>query len=266
MSFWDKIPSPGVLPVTPGTDAAAFAAAMNATHPPKDPTALWKRANGYRLNPAKNEWELDTPAVVPPVPVNPPPKPLVSTPALDSTNFNNGQKDNSILLPDSCGVYFRDIKKHLIRHIEAARYVVGCAAWLTDFDTLDALARRNGVAIVVHKRESYGSNGSVPYIREKYARLPRAAPGCDALRCLGGTESGGLWRSTDTVKPWMHNKFLLFSNDLNKPYGVWTGSYNFTRNSCNSFENAVYFTDPQAVEAYTNEWKLIWTLAQPLVW
>lgn len=40
----------------------------------------------------------------------------------------------------TCTVHFENIKKVLIGYINKYPCVIGCMAWLTDFDVLDALA------------------------------------------------------------------------------------------------------------------------------
>jgi hypothetical protein len=51
-----------------------------------------------------------------------------------------------------------------------------------------------------------------------------------------------------------------------KPYAVWTGSFNFTRNSENSFENAVYIEDSGIAFSYMQEWAQIAAISEPLDW
>jgi hypothetical protein len=61
------------------TNASDFQAAMNASHPPATPDrSTWKKANGFALNPATNEWEPDVPAAPPPPP--PPPAAAAAPP------------------------------------------------------------------------------------------------------------------------------------------------------------------------------------------
>lgn len=39
------------------------------------------------------------------------------------------------------------------------------------------------------------------------------------------------------------------------PYAVWTGSFNFTKNACASFENAVVLREPAIVKAFFEEYQ-----------
>ena len=61
------------------------------------------------------------------------------------------QVDNSCST-DEVNVYFKDIKQKLINHINEADVILGCVAWLTDFDILDALAKKN-TQILIQKED-----------------------------------------------------------------------------------------------------------------
>jgi len=59
------------------------------------------------------------------------------------------------------------------------------------------------------------------------------------------------------------------SNDYSKdfiPYAVWTGSFNLTNISGKNMENAIYIEDPIIAKKYTNMWKQIFVLSEPLHW
>ena len=69
--------------------------------------------------------------------------------------------------------------------------------------------------------------------------------------------------------PRMHNKFLVFCTCTDQgitPYAVWTGSYNFSYNSGNSLENAVYIRDEDIAKRYYDEWAWIFGLSEELDW
>jgi hypothetical protein len=51
----------------------------------------------------------------------------------------------------SVEVVVRNVEQRLIAEITSATIVVGCVAWLTSGPILDALARTQGVSIVVQK-------------------------------------------------------------------------------------------------------------------
>ncbi len=51
-----------------------------------------------------------------------------------------------------------------------------------------------------------------------------------------------------------------------KPYAVWTGSFNFTKNAVMSFENAVVLHDSEIVKAFYKEYTQIAAISEPLDW
>ena len=96
-------------------------------------------------------------------------------------------------------------------------------------------------------------------------------PALDPIRCVGNHNS-----DKKPAFPRMHNKFIIFcvkipsSGDFEEnnyfKYAVWTGSFNFTKNASNSFENALYVTDQNIVNAYFEEYGQIAALSEPLNW
>lgn len=210
--------------------------------------------------------------------------------------------DHSIIRDTDTEVYFRDLAGHLIQHIDQAECVLGCVAWLTNRDVMKALLKKY-VSIVVQKEDLWRpdvifDNSKNPQsqssriqgrkasqMRRIYERIIDKCsmerysfsdsiisslnvcgdPSLDAIRCLGNHNS-----VKKPASPRMHNKFLLFAdfdeNDQVKPYGVWTGSFNVTYNAGCSFENAVYLTEPDIVNAYYHEYAQIVALSEPLDW
>jgi phosphatidylserine/phosphatidylglycerophosphate/cardiolipin synthase-like enzyme len=95
----------------------------------------------------------------------------------------------------------------------------------------------------------------------------------DPFRCVGNHN-----RDKRVAFPRMHNKFLVFCRPKDdipeqdggsfdpKPYAVWTGSFNLTKNAGMSLENALFLTDPKLVKAYFEEWEQIMTVSEPLDW
>lgn len=209
---------------------------------------------------------------------------------------NHDGPDESIDTPPLASgtltVYFRNLESQLIQHIAEAEAIVGCVAWLTSKAILEALAKKNPVAIVVQKedflRPDIGSRGKWAIdLRRRY----------DALKCSCDRWDMGLWLSTfgdQTMNPVrcvgnhnrdkhpafprMHHKFIVFCRpDVETdeegckhryldPYAVWTGSFNFTENAGRSLENALYITDPAVAKAYFDEWMRIESLSEPLDW
>lgn len=197
--------------------------------------------------------------------------------------------------PNSVHVYHRNLSDALIGHIHDAHTVLGCVAWLTHADILNALSLvEGGVQIVVQKEDFLRPDTEHDYdrarplnksLRAKYDALPSVGeqyhlPGIarhlnvccilniQPVRCLGNHN-----RDRRPAHPRMHNKFLVFcraghnpDEPTRVPYAVWTGSFNMTQNATNSFENAVYIECPQVAEAYANEWAQIFALSEPLDW
>lgn len=194
----------------------------------------------------------------------------------------------------STEVFFRDIKKNLYKKIMEADSIMGCIAWLTDFDVLDIMGVvPDGVQLVVQKedflRPDIGPHKEnwKDILRIRYNNLKSTGKHMmaitghdvtvcgdgwpDAVKCVGNHNS-----SKSPAFPRMHNKFMIFFKksglvrdirDLGlEPYAVWTGSYNITNNAGMSFENAIYITDKTIVNAYFNEFKHIMMFSESLDW
>jgi phosphatidylserine/phosphatidylglycerophosphate/cardiolipin synthase-like enzyme len=183
-------------------------------------------------------------------------------------------------------VYFRNISDHLLLAIGEADIVVGSIAWLTDSIILEALADTDGVAIVVQKKDLLR-----PDLEEKqadkeqlmrlYSALPRALSRIDHafINTVLYNASPDLDLTIDPVRmvgvrqksshPKAHNKFIVlckYSTDGYQPYAVWTGSYNFTRTSQFSFENAVVLRSNEIATAYFSEFAQLEALSEPINW
>ena len=189
-------------------------------------------------------------------------------------------------------VYFKDLESNLIKHIQKADAVVGCVAWLTNFNILNALSKVS-CSVVIQKedlwRPDMGAKGDFKQrLRAAYNKLGTGidryyAPGIvsslnvcgdptwDGIRCVGNLNT-----ARSPSNPRAHHKFLVFcqvSEELSAygdtipkvtPYAVWTGSYNFTKNGGASFQNAVYIDDPVLAQAYANEYAHIYAVSEPL--
>lgn len=194
-------------------------------------------------------------------------------------------------------VHFRDLERHLIGHILRAPVVVGCVAWLTSEQILEALSRCEGVSIVVQKED---------FLRPDYCPRPNWAR---KLRTLYDALPGSICRSEDPVgilavvstgdlrfiepircvgnhnrdrapaSPRSHHKFVVFSRyrldpvgDTGfarrslEPYAAWTGSFNFTKNATCSLENALYTTDRHLARAFFEEWSQVCAFSELLDW
>lgn len=223
----------------------------------------------------------------------------------DSTIDNDGPGVTIIDPAVSSGnisVYFRDAMTHLIKKIDDAEYVIGCAAWMTHPGILKAFQKKLGVSVVVAK-EDWLRPDSTQYssIREMYDGIKPLGgwlndlPFLDndtymcvssmtwatrvydgAVRCFGNFNI-----AKSVAWPRLHHKFLVFLKKETKivttldgdesctylaPYAVWTGSLNLTHNSENSLENGVYIVDAEIATAYTKEFTQIYAMSEPLNW
>lgn len=176
--------------------------------------------------------------------------------------------------------YFSDHKKYLIEKIKDASEVFGCVAWLTDPDILTALEPKT-VQIVIQKEDflrpdtEQGDMGFAKALRIRYEKLSSGLDlhdisslikhchedeSVDSIRCMGNVNL-----DKNPSHPRMHNKFLVFCK-RDKPYAVWTGSFNFTKCSTMSMENAVYIEDMAIAKRYYDEWFRIFMLSEKLNW
>jgi hypothetical protein len=124
-------------------------------------------------------------------------------------------------------VHFKRLDLALVKCLAQYPYVVGCVAWLTNEDILEALSLMKGVGLVVLKedflRPDVGAEGSwQERLREKYRRVPSLAchrfevrgllkqlsvcgdPAFDAIRCVG------VHNASKKTSPRAHHKFVVF--------------------------------------------------------
>lgn len=206
-------------------------------------------------------------------------------------------KDNSVFGKEIC-VFFKNQKEQLIKLISEYDVILGCVAWLTDFDILNALSKKE-VSIIVQKEDflrpditSEDSKTWKSLLRNAYSKLKfnyirynfknmlnemsvASDPTISPVRCVGNHN-----KNKAPAFPRMHNKFLIFckvaqepseydpliSNDYIVPEAVWTGSYNLTKNAQLSFENAVLIRKKEIAQAYYQEYGQIASLSEPLDW
>lgn len=97
-------------------------------------------------------------------------------------------------------------------------------------------------------------------------------PYLGGIRCVGNHNA-----DKNPAHPRMHNKFIVFckivKNKIDRggwseiePESIWTGSFNFTNNAGNSFENAVLLKNKKIAMAYLKEFGQIAALSEPLDW
>ena len=187
-------------------------------------------------------------------------------------------------------IIFNNIKNELLKIIPRFNYILGCVAWVTDFDILDALANVKSAQLIINKEdflrpEVRGSSNFKRILREKYNKITNhldryqhhykltemsycTDPSIEGVRCVGV--------KGDSYSPRMHNKFLVFGEQKystpQDPYGVfyphsvWTGSFNLTKMASNSFENVLYIEDEVVANMYYRQYCEIASLSEPLDW
>ncbi len=216
----------------------------------------------------------------------------------DFSNEGTSLVDNSIKNIDAnVSIIFRKHKDILLEKIRQYNCILGCVAWLTDFEIIRAFSKVKRVCIIVQKEDflrpdlNAGTNwrndlriayNELPiFIRYDFSDLISGLSYCSgenaAIRCVGNYN-----RDKKPAFPRMHNKFLVFSNYIEgsqvreddgtyiKPIinhqEVWTGSYNLTKNAENSLENVVLIKNSKIAEAYYSEFYQILALSEPLDW
>jgi hypothetical protein len=144
------------------------------------------------------------------------------------------------------------------------RIVVGCMAWLTSDELINTISCAKQVALVVND-EDYSKWGSGCVTRQKYQKLPGFKRPFseiwgnkittplnilnkiyEPVRCFGSD-------GRHHFSPIMHIKTLIICDDDDMPRWVWQGSMNFTKNSQNNLENAVFIDDQNiALSSFLN--------------
>lgn len=207
--------------------------------------------------------------------------------------------DNSMQdIEATVSVFFRNQKQELIDTMSRYRLVVGCVAWLTDFDILKGLSKVENVAIVVQKEDFlrpdlHSKSVWKSSLRNAYSRLKcdlnrydinglshlsvACDPTIEPVRCVGNHNS-----DKKPAFPRMHNKFLVFCDVIDgtqainigdvwiqpviRPEAVWTGSFNLTYNATCSLENSILIENSYIPSAYFNEFCQIFSISEQLNW
>lgn len=181
--------------------------------------------------------------------------------------------------------HFGALHDPVLRFIAQSDAIVGCVAWITSGKILDALAGKR-VALVVQK-ESWWKKGDArgSSLARRYANLSCGLPASAFPAPLGVKTFRGKqvpndaemapiacvgYGSGSQFQPLMHHKFIvrctLDENGTLVPQAVWTGSFNFSANANDSFENAVEIHDPTIAAAYLAEFALVASLSEPMNW
>jgi hypothetical protein len=170
--------------------------------------------------------------------------------------------------------HFSDLENILSDYINSASYVLGCVAWLSNPNIIEALKRKSGIKIIINQESHFQEDllrqtSHIQYIRRQYSTLKNLSKDMlfddcflcksiepeylKALEITGAVVSHGIAGCSSL----MHNKFLIFLDQTFYPIGVWTGSYNMTMNSNKCLENAVYLTDIWVTRKYLQEFFMI---------
>lgn len=182
--------------------------------------------------------------------------------------------------------HFGRLQDPLVEFIAHSEVLVGCVAWITNRQVLEALAQRR-VALVVQKEDWWKKpDARGVALRSRYAALRGDIPTSalpaplsrrrhllSPISCLGygATHQG---RPGGATPPLMHHKFLVRCSAQTSPGGqtlllpsaVWTGSFNFSGNADDSFENAVEIHDPGTAASFLSEFALVASLAESMDW
>jgi hypothetical protein len=198
------------------------------------------------------------------------------------TNDTKLNINNKIIQP-----YFHDIENHLLNYIENSSYIIGCVAWLTNKNILDAITNLNGAKIIINKEEYLNSNmekgkkyfykclrGRYNDISDMFDKICKCCNKimieCDKFKNIFGPikNKSGAILTCGIVNNFskMHHKFLILFNENVEPTGIWTGSYNLSSNSNFSLENALYITDNDVIIEYIKEFMTIYYFSEPYNW
>jgi phosphatidylserine/phosphatidylglycerophosphate/cardiolipin synthase-like enzyme len=191
------------------------------------------------------------------------------------SGFNHQIFKDNIVQP-----HFENIESVVIEYINSASYVIGCIAWLTNMNVIDALTRLKGVKIIVNKEEYLhpDMNGGQKYwhskLRHKYNSIPdlfAAHPEIDSkfttfTKITNRNDGAIMTCGVINCYSKLHHKFMVFFNEEMNPIGIWTGSYNFSDNSNYSLENGVYITDKITIDEYIKEFFIIYNSSEPYIW
>ena len=82
-------------------------------------------------------------------------------------------------------------KEHLVEIISRYSVVIGCVAWLTDFDILDALAKKSEVSIVVQKEDFLRPDRRTATSTPGYVRWKRNLQ--KKYKAINGADRDGVW-------------------------------------------------------------------------
>jgi phosphatidylserine/phosphatidylglycerophosphate/cardiolipin synthase-like enzyme len=160
--------------------------------------------------------------------------------------------------------HFTDIEQQICQYIDEADEVWICSAWFSSIPILDQASLRTAKLIISDwSRLSKGNpNYSPKLTREILQAIPQTyiyAPTSSSSSAGGHSSSAG-GHPTEFL---MHDKFIVLFQDQ-KPYAIITGSYNYTQNAKNNFENIVYIEDHEVAKKFANEFEKILSFSRLL--
>lgn len=192
--------------------------------------------------------------------------------------LNHEIKNGNNIIP-----YFDDIEIHLLKYINESTYIIGCVAWLTNENIIDAIIKKEGCKLIVNKEEYLSSklhhrnNRYCCNLRNKYdnikdlceIKIDKSNPIYNNLiEPLINTNKKGAILTCGIVnnKCKLHHKFIIFYDKSLNPIGVWTGSYNLSVNSNYSLENVIFIKDEYVINEYLKEFIMISKKSEPYNW
>ena len=213
-------------------------------------------------------------------------------------NFSIKSSNSSF---ETFNVLFRNQEEELIKIINEFKNgaIFGCVAWLTAVPILKALSKCSNVQIIVQKEDFLRPDTSTRNINSWESNLRKLYNDVtcsldryqfkkpiselsicgeitvEGIRCVGNHNS-----NHQSAFPRSHHKFLVFCTldkeipnswePRYKAVGVWTGSFNLTKNATQSFENVLYFIDAsgdnQIINFFLREHHQIFTISEQLDW
>ena len=122
-------------------------------------------------------------------------------------------------------------------------HIVGCVAWLTHADILNALAKKKTCKIVV-TNDTFSKRTLTLYKK------------CKGFKCLG--------RKKGRRRPYMHHKFLIGLDAKRRPLWMLNGSFNFSYHATQCLENVTLTDskDAKVVKLFHREFTRIYKLAR----
>ncbi|MGL5823679.1 MAG: hypothetical protein ACRCYU_02285 [Nocardioides sp.] len=170
---------------------------------------------------------------------------------------------------------FGELHDPLVEFILDSEVIVGCVAWITEPSILEALSDRP-VALVVQKENWWKkTDGRGVRLAGRYTKLTGGLPASQfpvPLAARGGAVLPPIacaGHAGATMAPLMHHKFVVrCSRAKGKlvPLAVWTGSFNFSANANESFENALEVHDPTIAAAYLAEFATVASVSESMNW